>query len=66
MKDNIRIEEPEVLVKKIKVQYTGRQFTLAIPIDVIDALDIEKGDTFIINIPLNNKKNYSIKLDKNI
>ncbi len=69
MKDEIGsalIEEPDVLVKKVKLQYTGRQFTLPIPIDIIDALDIEKGDVFIMTVPLNDKKNYSIKLEKNI
>jgi hypothetical protein len=60
------IEEPEEVVKKVKVQDTGRQFILQLPRDFIDALDIEKGDIFILKVPLNNKKNYSIKLEKEI
>ena len=60
------IEEPDILIKKVKVQHTGRQFTLPLPIDFIDALDIEKGDTVIIKVPLSKKKEYSIKLEKKI
>lgn len=56
------LDEPEILKKEVKVQYTGRQFILPLPIDFIDALDLEKGDIFIIEVPLKNKKSYSIKL----
>jgi len=55
------LEEPEILKKEVKVQHTGRQYLLPLPMDIIDALDIEKGDVFIIKVPLNNKKAYSIK-----
>lgn len=56
------LDEPEILKKEVKVQHTGRQYLLPLPIDFIDALDLKKGDVFIIEVPLNNKKAYSIKL----
>ena len=64
MEENMEIEEPSVLVRKTKLQYNGRQFTFSMPIDIVDALDIVKGDVLTISVPLDNKKDYSIKLDK--
>ena len=60
------IDEPTVLEKRVRVQHTGRQFFLPLPVDFIDVMDIEKGDVFIIKVPLDNKGKYSIKLEKNI
>lgn len=60
-----KIEEPDEVIKKIKLQHTGRQYTLAIPVSIIDALDLEKGDLFIFKVPLKNKNDYSITIEKN-
>ena len=56
------IKEQKELVKEVKLQYTGRQYLLQLPRGFVEALDLEKGDVFIIKVPLNNVKNYSIKL----
>lgn len=56
------IEEPEIWEREVKVQHTGRQYTLPLPMDFIDVMDLQKGDVFIISVPLKNKKGYSIKL----
>ena len=61
-----RIDEPEVLIKEVKAQHTGRQMIIQIPSLVVEALGIKKGDIFIFKIPLFKKKDYSIKLKKEI
>ena len=61
-----RIEEPDILIKEVKIQHTGRQFTLPIPIQVVEALDIEKGDIIVFEVPLEekDKNKYKIRLKK--
>jgi len=52
------------IIKEVKVQDTGRQFIIQIPADVINSLDIEKGDKVIFKVPLKEKDKYSIKFEK--
>ncbi len=59
-----RIDEPDELVKEVKVQDTGRQLIIQIPAQVAEALRITKGDAIIFRVPLKNVKSYSIKLKK--
>ena len=58
-----KIKEPKILVKEIRVQDTGRQLILQLPSQVVELLNISKGDKFIIKIPLDNLKEYSIKIE---
>ena len=60
-----KIEEPEELIKEVKVQDTGRQLIVQIPVQIAEALKINKGDIVIFKVPLKNIKEYSIKV-KNI
>jgi len=60
--ENPEIEEPKVLTKEVNVQHTGRQFLIQIPVQVAELLDIEKGDKFVFNVPLNSPEKYSFKL----
>ena len=64
--DSPTIKESKVISKEVKVQHTGRQYVLQLPIDFIEALEIEKGDIFILKVPLNDIKNYSIKLKREV
>ena len=57
-----QIKQPKELIKVIKVQYTGRQFILQLPIQFVELLDIKRGSEFIIKVPLDKPKQYSIKL----
>lgn len=59
-----RIEEPDVLMKEVKIQSTGRQLIVQIPVAVADALDVEKGDTVIFKIPLAHKTDYQITIKR--
>ncbi len=61
---DIKIKEPDIITKEQKLQFSGRQYSIQIPVDIIDALDLDKGDVFIFKVPLKNKKNYSIKIKK--
>ena len=63
---NPEIKEPKEIVKEVKVQHTGRQFLIQLPIDFIESMNIKKGDVFIIKVPLKDKKKYSIKLKKEV
>ncbi len=60
------IEEPEEIVKKVKIQDTGRQLVIQIPIRIANALNIKKGDMLVFKVPLKKKGEYSIKLDRDI
>ncbi|MBI2632622.1 hypothetical protein HYW75_06460 [Candidatus Pacearchaeota archaeon] len=64
--DNLtpKVQEPEELIKEVKVQDTGRQFVVQIPAQVVEALNIEKGDIITFKVPLDKVKDYSIKLKK--
>lgn len=57
-----KIDQPKELIKEVKVQYTGRQFILQLPIQFVELLNIKKGDKFIIKVPLNYPDKYSIRL----
>lgn len=61
-----KIEQPDEIVKQVKLQHTGRQYILQIPADVVNALDLEKGDIFIIKVPLENKNEHLIKLKRKV
>lgn len=61
------IEEPKEIIKEINVQQTKRgQHFLQLPISFVEALDIKKGDIFILKVPLDNVKEYSIKLKRKV
>ncbi len=66
MELNPKIKEPKEVLKEVKVQYTGRQYIIQLPIDFVDVMDIEKGDIFIIKVPLEDRSKYSIKLKKKL
>ena len=57
-----KINQPKELIKEVKIQYTGRQFILQLPIQFVELLNIKKGDKFIIKAPLDSPDKYSIKL----
>lgn len=71
------IEEEEEIIREVRVQTSKRkekkekkrkkyiQYFIQIPAPIIEELNIEKGDIFIFKVPLN-KKEYSIKLKKEI
>ena len=67
-----RIEVGKEFVKEVKLQYsqskkkkTG-QYSIQIPIQVIDLLKLEKGDLIEIKIPFKDKNKYSIKFKRTI
>jgi len=59
-----KVEEPKTLIREVKVQDTGRQLIIQIPSQIAEALNIKKGDIINFNVPLDNIKEYSIKLKK--
>jgi hypothetical protein len=59
-----KVEEPKELIKEVRIQNTGRQFVVQIPVQIVEALDIEKGDIITFRVPLDKIKDYSIKLNK--
>ena len=60
----LKVQEPNELVKEVRVQYTGRQLIVQIPVQIVEALNIKKGDLLTFRVPLDNLKEYSIKLKK--
>ncbi len=59
---NPKIEEPDPLRKEVNIQHTGRQFIVQIPIQIIEILNIKKGDKFVFEVPLKFPKKYSFRL----
>lgn len=58
------ITEPEVIIKEVKVQSTGRQLIVQLPVAIQEALEINKGDTFVFTVSMKNPKEYSIKIKR--
>lgn len=56
------IEEPDELIKEVKVQDTGRQLILPLPALFSNILKIKRGSIFILKASIKNKGEYSIKL----
>ena len=69
-----KIKEPDVIIREVKVQ-TSRskkrktqyaQYSIQIPTPIVEELNIKKGDIFIFKVPLDNNKEYSIRLKRKI
>ena len=61
---NPRIEEPDTIIKEVNVQDTGRQLLIQIPVQVVELLNIKKGDKFVFEVPLKSPNKYSFKLKR--
>jgi bifunctional DNA-binding transcriptional regulator/antitoxin component of YhaV-PrlF toxin-antitoxin module len=68
-KENVFVDE---LHREVKVQCSKPknrvlgQFFIQIPKEIVRELEIKKGDVVVIDVPLKNKNNYSIKFKKKI
>ena len=54
---------PDVIRKEVKIQHSGKQFSIKIPLNIVEELGIKKGDIIIFEYDTNSNK-YSIKLKK--
>lgn len=51
---------PDIITKEGKVQFDGKQYSIRIPLAIIDELNIKKGEPFIIEYNTKTKE-YSIR-----
>ncbi len=52
---------PTKIEKEVRVQYDGKQYSIRIPISIVEELNIKKGDVFIIKYDPETKE-YSFEL----